>query len=511
VRHLPSLDLLVLGVYVATVVGVGLALARRSGTPDGFAAAGGSLPGWAVGLSLFGTFLSSNTFLGVPGKAFAEDWNSFLFSLTLPLAAWAAVRWFVPFYRRGGVLSAYQHLERRFGRWARTYAMACYLLTQLARVGAILFGMALALGPLTGWRPAPIILATGVLVTLYTLIGGIEAVIWTDVVQSLVLGAGAVVALVILVAGMPGGLLEGAARIVEIGAAEGKWSLGSTAPDLTTSTVWVVLLYGLFINLNNFGIDQSYVQRYHTARSERAAGRSVWLAAWLYVPVSGLFFLLGTSLFADLRANPERWRPLVESVEGGAPAIPQIADRAFPFFIVEALPPGVSGLIVAALFAAAMSSIDTSLNSSATVIESDLYRAYLRPDASEASRMRVLRGGTVAMGAAGTGAALAMIGVKSVLDAWWLLSGVFAGGLLGLFLLGMIVRRAARPAAIAGVTAGVLVIAWTTLSPRLPETLSGLRSPLHANMIIVAGTLAIFAVGAAVARLRPAHVAEGSR
>ncbi|HVS13525.1 MAG TPA: sodium:solute symporter [Thermoanaerobaculia bacterium] len=510
-RHLPSLDLVVLAVYVAAVIGVSLALSRRSRTPDGFAAAGGALPGWAVGLSLFGTFLSSNTFLGVPGKAFAEDWNSFLFSLTLPLAAWAAVRWFVPFYRRGGALSAYEHLERRFGRWARTYAMVCYLLTQLARVGAILFGMALALGPLTGWRPAPIILATGVLVTVYTLIGGIEAVIWTDVIQSVVLGLGALVALAILVVGMPGGIFEGATRIVEIGAAEGKWSLGSTAPDLTTSTVWVVLLYGLFINLNNFGIDQSYVQRYHTARSERAAGRSVWLAAWLYLPVSGLFFLLGTSLYADLRANPERWRPLVDAVDGAGPAVPQIADRAFPFFIVEALPPGVSGLIVAALFAAAMSSIDTSLNSSATVIESDLFRAYFRPDASETARMRVLRSATVAVGAAGTGAALAMIGVKSLLDAWWLLSGVFAGGLLGLFLLGMIVRRAGRPAALAGVIAGVLVIAWMTLSPRLPDSLAMLRSPLHANMVIVVGTLTLFTVGATVAKLRPARAPEGPR
>jgi SSS family solute:Na+ symporter len=315
-RHLPALDLAVLVVYVGAVVGIALFLSRRSRTPEGFVAAGGTLPGWAVGLSIFGTFLSSNTFLGVPGKAFAENWNSFVFSVTLPVAAWIAVRWFVPFYRHGGALSAYQHLERRFGRWARTYAMVCYLLTQLARVGAILFGMALALGPLTGWRPAPIILATGILVTVYTLIGGIEAVIWTDVVQSIVLAIGAVTALLVLIAGMPGGFAAGFARIVEIGAADGKWSLGVWSPDFTISSVWVVLLYGLFINLNNFGIDQSYVQRYHTARSDRAAGASVWLAAWLYLPVSALFFLLGTSLYADLQVHPERWRALVDAVDG---------------------------------------------------------------------------------------------------------------------------------------------------------------------------------------------------
>jgi SSS family solute:Na+ symporter len=487
--------------YVTAVVGVSLALSRRSRTPAGFVAAGGALPGWAVGLSIFGTFLSSNTFLGVPGKAFAENWNSFLFSLTLPPAAWIAVRWFVPFYRRGQTLSAYEHLERRFGRWARTYGMVCYLLTQLARIGAILFGMALALGPLTGWKPAPIILATGVVVTLYTLIGGIEAVIWTDVIQSFVLSLGALLTLVVLIGGMPGSFVDGAARVLEIGAADGKWSLGSLAPDLTTSTVWVVLLYGLFINLNNFGIDQSYVQRYHAARSERAAGVSVWLAALLYVPVSGLFFLIGTALYADLEVNPERWRPLIDAAGVAAPVLPQIADRAFPHFIVDALPAGVSGLIVAALFAAAMSSIDTSLNSSATVIESDFYRTYVAPTASERSRMRVLRAATVGVGVLGTATALAMIGVESLLDAWWTLSGIFAGGLLGLFLLGMIVRRAGRPAAVCGVVAGVLVIGWMTLSPRLPESLAALRNPLHANLVIVVGTLTIFAVGAAVARV----------
>ena len=510
-RSLPAIDLLVLAVYVTAVIGWSLALSRRSRTPAGFVAAGGALPGWAVGLSLFGTFLSSNTFLGVPGKAFAEDWNSFVFSLTLPLAAWIAVRWFVPFYRRGDSLSAYEHLERRFGRWARTYGMLCYLLTQLARIGAILFGMALALGPLTGWRPAAIILATGVIVTLYTLIGGIEAVVWTDVIQSVVLGVGALLVLVVLIAGMPGDLIEGAARVIEIGAANGKWSLGSLGPGVTTSTFWVVLLYGLFINLNNFGIDQSYVQRYHVARSERAAGASVWLAALLYVPVSALFFLIGTALYADLAVHPERWRALVDAVDGTDRAIPQIADRAFPHFIVEALPTGVSGLIVAALFAAAMSSIDTSLNSSATVIECDLYRTYLAPHANERAQMRVLRGATIAVGVLGTVTALAMIGVESLLDAWWMLSGIFAGGLLGLFLLGMIVRRAGRPAATCGVVAGVLVIGWMTLSPRLPESMAWLRSPLHANMVIVVGTLTIFAVGAAVAGAAGEPLGEDAR
>jgi SSS family solute:Na+ symporter len=178
-----------------------------------------------------------------------------------------------------------------------------------------------------------------------------------------------------------------------------------------------------------------------------------------------------------------------------------IGDKVFPHFIVRKLPPGVSGLLIAAILAAAMSSIDTSLNSSATVLLCDIYRRYWRPDAGERESMRVLYLGTLLVGVAGTGIALAMIGVESVLEAWWTLSGIFAGGLLGLFLLGMISRRAGRPAAMIGVLTGLLVIAWMTFSDRLPPEYEHLRNPLHAHMTIVVGTLAIFGVGLLASRL----------
>ena len=176
-------DLTILALYTLAVVALGSSFFRKSRTPRGFMVAGGTVPAWALG---FGTYLSSNTFLGYPGRAFASDWNVFVFSLSLPVAAWVAARYFVPFYRRSDEVSAYTHLEAQFGRWARTYAMSCYLLTQIARVGSILFGIALSLGPLTGLEPSTIILATGVIVTLYTLLGGMEAVIWTDVAQSFI-------------------------------------------------------------------------------------------------------------------------------------------------------------------------------------------------------------------------------------------------------------------------------------------------------------------------------------
>ena len=483
-----GLDLFVFAAYLLAVIALGLSLARRSRTARGFMVAGGALPGWAVGLSLFGTFLSSNTFIGVPGQAFGGNWNAFVFSLSLPVAAFLAARWWIPFYRRGGAVSAYHHLEARFGRWARTYAVACYLLTQFARVGSILFGVALAMNALTGWPVAWIILSTGVVVTLYTLIGGIEAVIWTDVIQSVVLTVGALFVVGLLVVDAPGGL----GGLVETAQAADKFSLGSFAFEFTTSTFWVVLIYGLFINFNNFGIDQSYVQRYHAANSDRAASRSVWLAAGLYLPVSAIFFFIGTGLFVVLQRQPD--------------AAGVAADQAFPQYISTRLPAGAAGLLIAALFAAAMSSIDTSLNSSATVVLSDLYRTYIRPapgpDGAEAEDLRVLRRATVGVGVLGTGAALLMIGAGSLLDVWWTWSGVFAGGLLGLFALDRLAPRAGRAAAQLGVLVGVTVIVWMTVSPRLEGGLAMLRNPLHSYMITVIGTLTIFGVGLLISRRR---------
>src|SRR5690606_4964133 len=143
--------------------------------------ASGKIPGWAIGLSIYATFLSSNTFLGVPGKAFGTNWGAFVFSISMPLAAWVAAKYFVPFYRSTGEVSAYTNLEKRFGPWARTYAVVCFLLTQLARMGSIFFGISLTLQALTGFNMQIIMLVTGIVIILYTVMGGIEAVIWTEV------------------------------------------------------------------------------------------------------------------------------------------------------------------------------------------------------------------------------------------------------------------------------------------------------------------------------------------
>ncbi len=454
-------------------------------------AAGRSLSGWVVGLSIFGTYMSSIGFLGNPGKSYSGNWSPWVFGLSLPIAAWVASRYFVPLYRSGTEVSAYFHLEQRFGPWARNYALICYLLTQLARMGTILYLVALAVAPLTGWSVPTIIFITGLLVTIYTILGGIEAVIWTDVIQSVVLTVGAILCAAWLLFGMP----EGPGQLFAMAQAEEKFSLGSFGLSLSEPTFWLILVYGIFINLQNFGIDQSFVQRYITAKSDRDARFSVWIGALLFPPVAGILFFIGTGLFAFYSAQPELLPEAVNAAEK--------PDAVFPHFIVTQLPMGVTGLLIAAIFAAAMSSVDTSLNSSATLFLRDIYLRYWRPAAGEQESMRVLKGTTLVWGLAGTLTALAMIHVKSALDAWWNLSGIFSGGMLGIFLLGLISRRANNAAAMTGTIAGLLMILWLSLvKPGSWLADQGVKaSPFHDFFTIILGTTLIVLVGALLARL----------
>lgn len=469
-------DLLVLFVYLVVVTGMGCRFYRKNRESEHFMSAGRSLPGWAIGLSIFGSYVSSISFLANPGKAYGGDWNAFVFALSLPVAAWIAVKWFVPFYRRNGDLSAYHHLEKRFGSWARSYAVACYLLTQVARFGTILYLLALALVPLTGWDIRVIIIVAGAIIIVYPLLGGTEAVVWTGVAQAVVLVGGAAAALAVIVLKTPGGL----DAVLSVAEEHQKFSLGSMDASLAASTFWVVMIYGMVINLQNFGVDQGYVQRYLTARDDRAASRSVWLGALLYVPVGAAFFFIGTALYAFYTTQPGL---LPEGLK---------ADAVFPYFISTQLPAGVAGLVVAGLCAAAM---DSNLNCMATLFLNDVYRRHLRPQAGEREAMRVLHGSTLVFGAICVAAALAMISIKSALDVWWELAGIFGGGMLGLFLLGRLTPRADGRAGLAGVLAGIVMILWMTLSPKIAAWPEALRSPFHGLLVIVIGTLTILVVG----------------
>lgn len=488
-------DLAVVLLYLAGTTAVGFWVGRKNTSSAQFMTASGRLPGWVVGLSIFGTFVSSISFLALPGKAYGTDWNPFVFSLSIPLATWIAVRWFVPFYRHRGEISAYHHLEERFGPWARTYAVICYLLTQLGRMGTITFLLAIALQPMLDWPLWVIILVTGLVVMLYSFIGGIEAVIWTDALQSAVLIGGALACAGVLVFGLPNGTQDLASA-----AEAGKFGLGSYSVSLTQPTFWVVLIYGLVINLQNFGIDQSYVQRYATSSSDREASKSVWLGALLYLPVSGLFLFIGTALYAYAKSRPGL---LPEGIAD---------DQVFPWFIRHGLPVGVSGLLVAAIFAAAQSTLSSSVNCAATLIQCDLYRRYFKPDATDRESLLVLRASTLLFGAAGTAVAFIMVMAegKSVLDLWWKIAGIFSGGTLGLFLLGMLSRRAGNVAALVGVALGVLVIFWMSASSLITSLPENWRSGFHDFLIPVFGTAVILLAGFLVTAFLPGNRREAA-
>lgn len=488
---LPVLDLIVFLVYMAGIVFFGSLFFFKNRSSEQYTTGGGQLPSWVVGMSIFATFVSSISFLALPGKAYQSNWSAFVFSLSIPVASYCAVRFFVPLYRSINSISAYTYLEMRFGPWARTYASLCYILTQLMRTGSILFLMALPLNALFGWDIGLIIAVTGLSVIIYSMLGGIKAVIWTDAIQGIILIGGALVCAGVLLFSMP----EGAGQIFEIAKANHKFSLGSFSSSISESTFWVMLIYGLFINLQNYGIDQNYVQRYMTTKTLREAQKSALFGSLLYIPVSLVFFFIGTALFSYYTARPEL---LPENLRDLS-----MADKIFPYFIANGLPVGLTGLLIASVFAAGMSTISTSVNGTATIVLSDYYKRYINPHATERKSMTVLYISSLVFGLLGILIALTMIRVKSALDAWWMLASIFSGGMLGLFLLGYLARKATKINAMIGVVAGVMVILWMSLSPLYftEGDLLKFRSPFHANLTIVIGTTVIFLVGFLLSKL----------
>ncbi len=468
--QLTLIDIVIFLVFTLGTVLFGSSFVRKNKTAGDFMTAGKGMSGFVVGMSIFATYVSSISFLALPGAAYTGNWNSFVFSLSIPVAIFFAARYFVPFYRSINSPSAYSFLEERFGKWARLYASGCYLLTQIARIGSVLFLLALPLNAMLGWSIPLIIILTGVCVVLYAALGGIKAIVYTDAIQGLILIAGALACLGILMVSMPGGGNE----MLRIGMEYDKFSLGSFGLTLNEPTFWVTLIYGLFINLQNYGIDQNYVQRYKTARSEKSARFSALFGGLLYVPVSLLFFFIGTALFVYYKTQPGL---LPETVTG---------DQVFPYFIVNGLPAGFTGLLIAAIFAAGMSTVSTSINSSATVVLTDFFNVTSYGEAGEKRKMNILHATSVILGALGVGVGLAMMSVKSALDAWWSMAAIFSGGMLGLFFLGYIARGVKGSHALVGVICGVLLIAWMSLSR---------QTVFHNYLTIVLGTLVIFTVG----------------
>ncbi|MDY0165974.1 MAG: sodium/solute symporter [Thermoguttaceae bacterium] len=445
-RRLGGLDFTVLALYLAVLVAMGFYFSRREGSTAQFFLGGQKIPWWAAGLSLLATQVSSIGFMAIPAKSFATDWAYFAGVFTWFLVVPVVTAVYIPLFRRLNVTSAYEYLESRFNLPVRLFGSAAYSFMQLGRMAVVLYLPALALAAVTGLDHRACIVTMGVLCTVYTVAGGIEAVVWTDVLQAVVLVGGAVLCVAVVLAGIDGG----PARFIEVAAADNKFSFGPLYADVAAASLWVIVLGNLFTRLAGLTSDQAIVQRYMTTPDTRQSVRALWADVAVSIPWAVIAFSFGTALYVFYKLHPERLSPAVD------------LDGLVPLFVAQQLPAGVSGLIIAAIFAAAMSSLDSSMHSTATVWVTDFY-ARFRPRSSDHSRLRLARLLTVVLGAFGTltALALAQTGIHSLWDLFQGIVGLFAGGLAGLFVLGLFTRRTNGASALLGAvaSAGLLYLA----------------------------------------------------
>jgi len=440
----------VLIIYLLALVVMGLYFSGREETTEDFFLAGRRIPWWAAGISIYGTQLSAITFMAIPAKSYATDWVYFIVNVCIVLIIPVVVWVYLPFYRRLNVTTVYEYLEARFSLAVRLFGSAAYILLQMGRMAIVIFLPAIALSTVTGIGIYTSILIMGIISTFYTVLGGIEAVIWTDVLQSAVLLSGAVLSLVIIIFKIEGGI----GGLISTAAANGKFHIANLTWDWTTTALWVVVVGNLLSQLVPYTADQTVVQRYLTTRDEKEAAKAIWTKAALTLPNTLIFFGIGTGLYVFYKANPGLLEPSLNT------------DAVFPLFIVQQLPAGVCGLVITGVFAAAMSTLDSAMNSVATAIVTDFY-GRLRPDSSDRSRLRLARWLTAVLGAAATafGLLMATYEIESLWDLFLKILGLFGGSLAGLFALGIFTRRANGWGALVGAITSALVlfgVVWFT-------------------------------------------------
>jgi SSS family transporter len=448
-REFGVVNYLVLFGYLLAMVGIGVYFTNKNKNTDDFFRGGKQIAWWAAGCSIFATMLSSLTYTGIPSKAFAQDWVYAIGNFMIPVVAFVAVYVALPFYRQIDATSAYEYLERRFSRPVRLFGSASFTLFHVFRMAVVMSLTGLALAAATPLTPAQSVLLMGVLSIIYCTMGGIEAVVWTDTIQTFVLLGGAVLALVLLMGGIDGGVggfLATAAEADKFRIANFHWDVTSTQIAL-----WVIVLGGIGQNISSYTADQAVVQRYMTTPDQKRAARSIWTNAVLSVPATLLFFGMGSALFAFYHSHPEKLDPTITT------------DQVFPLFIATEMPVGLAGLIVAGIFAAAQSTVSTSMNSTATTVVTDFMRPF-RACRTEGGYLVAARLITVLMGVLGTLFGLVFVNpeIKSLFDAFIKVIGLFMGVLGGLFVLGVMTRRANGAGALMGalIGAGVMFYLW---------------------------------------------------
>ena len=435
---------------IMLAIGMGLYFSHRQKDSDTYFAGGGRIPAWAVGMSIFATLISSVTFLAYPGAAYEGNWILLVQGLMVPIVLLLLIGIIVPLFRSVIRLSTYEYFERRFGLFARIYSSVAFLLGHFSKSGTVFFLVSMALSTFLGMPINTIVIILGITIILLTLMGGLEAIVWMDVIQGFLLIGGGLLCVGILFFAPSGG----PQTVINIASEYDKIGFGPYDMDLTQLTFVVMVLNGIFYALQKYGTDQTIVQRYLAARSDREAKRAAYIGVLMSVPVWALFMLIGTCLFAFYHAS-------------GAPMLPEgiKADEVFPYFIRTELPTGIRGLIIAALAAAAISSLDSDLNCISAIATQDYYVRF-RKQVTDRAKLRFGRWMVVLSGIGAVGIALLYVswGGEGVLGALFSLSAIFSAGIVGIFLLGLFSRRANKQGLYIGIAAAVLFTAYAVLT-----------------------------------------------
>ena len=443
-------NMLVLVIYLLSVVMVGLYFMFKNKNTDDYFRGGQSIPWWAAACSIYATMLSSLTYIALPAIVYQTNWilliGIWMIIAVAPIAVYVAI----PFFRQLDATSAYEFLSKRFNMSVRLFASGLFTLFHIGRMGIVMALTALALSAVTPISATESVLIMGVLCLLYCTLGGVEAVIWTDTIQTVVLLIGAVVCFFVIIAGLD----DGFTSFIQIGFADDKFTIVNTDfsfESITTLSIWVIILGGIGQNLSSYTADQAVVQRYMVTKDPAAAAKSIWANAILAAPGALLFFCIGTGLYAFYQLNPEKLDPSIQ------------IDQIFPTFISNELPIGVAGLIIAGIFAAAQSTVSTSMNSIATTILTDFVRPFnfVKSEKAYMSLARIL---TFVSGVLGTLVGLIFIDpeIRSLMEAYFKVIGMFMGALGGIFILGALTKKANSIGAIVGIISGVslMISAW---------------------------------------------------
>lgn len=454
------LDYAIVVLSLLLAVGMGVYFAHRQKDTAAYFKASGRVPVWAVGMSIFATLISSVTFLAYPGAAYGGNWVLLVQGLMVPLVLVALIGVIVPLFRKVIRLSTYEYFERRFGPVARYYSSVAFVLTHFTKMGSVFFLVSMALSQFMAVDIYWVIAILGVTIILLTFLGGMEAIIWMDVVQGgLLIGGGVLcVALLLMAVGTPFSCSDILSKALEATTSVGpyevrKVGVGPFAWDFVETTFWVMALNGVFYALQKYGTDQTIVQRYLTASDDRSAKRAAYIGVFLSVPVWAMFMLVGSLLFAYYQLAPDA------AVAGLKP------DEVFPHFIATQLPLGVRGIIISAIAAAAISSLDSDLNCLSAITVED-YLARWKPAMSDRAR---LRAGRLVVVLAGLGAmAIAVLYAKSaggaVLETIFAFYAIFSAGIVGIFLLGLCSRRTNKQGLYIGLLACILFTAYAMLT-----------------------------------------------